>query len=81
MDQNTKTQVLHINRLKLAHNTDSWKPQPRRIAKKKTRRKEKALAEEEFRTRSLPMQVPNITPCVQTPNTLDPMQQVDETPS
>ena len=90
MDQNNKSQVVHVNRMKIAHNTDLWKPKQQRNATKKTREKEKKHLDEEkdeFRIGSLPMQIPNYnnrteseTPLVQTPNTPDPVQQMVETP-
>jgi hypothetical protein len=44
MDQNNKSQVVYVNRLKIAHNTDLWKPKQHRNATKKTCEKvEKAL--------------------------------------
>ena len=44
MDQNNKSHVVQVNRLKIARNTDLWKPKRHRNAKNKTRRKgEKAL--------------------------------------
>jgi len=91
IDQNNKSQVVHANRLKIAHNTDLWKPKQHRNATRKTREKEKRHLDEEegdeFRIGSLPMQIPNYndrteseTPLVQTPNTPDPVQQMVETP-
>jgi hypothetical protein len=91
MDQNNMSQVVHVNRLKIAHNTDLWKPKQHRNATKKAREKvKKHLDEEEedeFRNGSLPIQIPNYTgrtesetPLVQTPNTPDPVQQMVETP-
>jgi len=91
MDQNNKSQVVHVNRLKDAHNTDLWKPKQHRNATKKTREKVKRHLDEEeedeFRIGSLPMQIPNYTdrtesetPLVQTPNTPDPVQQMVENP-
>jgi hypothetical protein len=82
---------VYVNRLKIAHNTDLWKPKQHRNAKKKTREKVKKLLDEEeedeFRIGSLPIQIPNYnarteseTPLVQTPNTPDPVQQMVETP-
>ena len=57
------SQVVHVNRLKIAHNTDLWKPKQHRNATKKTREKvKKRLDEEEedeFRIESLQMQKPN----------------------
>jgi len=42
------SQVVHVNRLKIAHNTDLWKPKQHRNATKKTREKaKKHLGEEE----------------------------------
>jgi hypothetical protein len=35
MDQKNKSQVVHVNRLKIAHNTDLWKPKQHRNATKK----------------------------------------------
>jgi hypothetical protein len=92
MDQNNTTQIVHVNRLKIAHNTDLWKPKQHRNSTKKTWEKvRKHLEDEEeaeFRIRSLPMQIPNYpdtnepeTPRVQTPNTPDPVQkQMTEIP-
>jgi len=91
IDQNNKSQVVHVNRLKIAHNTDRWKPKQHRNATRKTREKEKRHLDEEegeeFRIGSLPMQIPNYndrteseTPLVQTPDTPDPIQQMVETP-
>jgi hypothetical protein len=89
IDQNNKSQIVHVNCLKIAHNNDLWKPKQHRNAKKKTREKEKKHLDEEeedeFRIGSLPMQIPNHnrteseTPLVQTPNTPDPVQQMVET--
>jgi len=92
MDQNNKSQIVHVNHLKAAHNTDLWKPKQHRNATKKTRENvKKPLDEEEedeFRIGSLPMQIPNYSdrtesesPLVQTPNTPDLVQQMVETPS
>jgi hypothetical protein len=91
MDQNNKSQVVHVNRLKIAHNTDLWKPKQHRNATKKTHEKVKyhldEEEEDEFRIWLLPMQIPNYndrteseTPLVQTPNPPDPVQQMVETP-
>jgi len=62
IDQNNNSQIVHVNRLKIAHNTDLWKPKQHRNATKKTREKvKKHLGEEEdeFRIWSLPMEIPN----------------------
>jgi len=90
MDQNNKSQVVHVNRLKIAHNTDLWEPKQHRNSTKKAREKEKKHLDEEegdeFRIGSLPMQIPNYDrteseiPLVQTPSTPDPVQQMVETP-
>ena len=90
IDQNNKSQVVHVNRLKIAHNTDLWKPKHRNATRKTREKEKKHLDEEEgdeFRMGSLPMQIPNYndrteseTPLVQTPDTPDPIQQMVETP-
>jgi len=91
MDQNSKSQVVHVNRLKIAHNTDLWKPKQHRNATKKTCEEDKkhldADEEGEVRIGSLPMEIPNYSdrtesesPLVHTPNTPDLVQQVVETP-
>jgi len=62
MDQNNKSHVVHVNRLKIAHNTDLSKRKQHRNATKKTLENlKKHLDEEEgeFRIGSLPMQTPN----------------------
>jgi hypothetical protein len=91
MDQNKKSQNVHVNRLKIAHNTGLWKAKQHRNSTKKTREKMKKLLDEEeedeFRIGSLPLQIPNYndrteseTPLVQTPYTPDTVQQMVETP-
>jgi hypothetical protein len=90
MDQNNKSQVVHVFCLKITHNTDIWKPRQYGNAAKETRekvRKHIDEEEDEFRIGSLPMQIPNYddraeseTPCVQIPNTIYPVQQMVETP-
>jgi len=63
IDQNNKSQVVHVNRLKIAHNTDLWKPKQHRNATNKTREIVKnpldEEEEDEFRIGSLPMEIPN----------------------
>ena len=60
IDQNGKKQIVHVNRLKLAHNPEIWKPiTERKVAKKRpkkpvTRTVEEA-EEEEIRATPLPV--------------------------
>ena len=88
IDKNNKSQIVHVNRLKIAHNTDFWKPKQHRNATKKTHEKEKKHLDAgvgALRIGSLPMEIPNYndrteseSPLVQTPNTPDPVQQMVE---
>jgi len=89
MDQNNKSQVVHVSRPKIVHNTDLWKRKQHRNATKESREKVKMHLDEdegdEFRIGPLPMQIPNYadrtvfeTPLLSTP---DPVQQMVETPS
>jgi len=88
VDQNNKTQVVHVNRLKIAHNTDLWKPKQHRNATQKTSGNVKKHLDEEreIRIGSWPMEIPNYTDRTEseTPlfklQTLDPVQQILETP-
>jgi len=88
MDQNNKSQVVHVSRPKIVHNSDLWKRKHHRNATKETREKLKRHLDEEegdeFRIGSLPMQILNYTdrtesetPLLSTP---DPVQQMVETP-
>jgi len=46
-DQNNKSHFVHVNRLKIAHNTDLWKSKQHRNPTKETREKEKKHLDEE----------------------------------
>jgi hypothetical protein len=82
------SQVVHVSRPKIVHNTDLWKRKQHRNATKESREKVKMHLDEdegdEFRIGPLPMQILNYadrtvfeTPLLSTP---DPVQQMVETP-
>jgi len=47
VDQNNKKQTVHVNRLKLAYNSEAWKPKAERRTVKKLRKKPNLRSEEE----------------------------------
>ena len=49
VDQNNKEQTVHVNRLKLAYDSEAWKPKAERKTVKKLRKKSNLRSEEEER--------------------------------
>jgi hypothetical protein len=49
VDQNNKKQTVHVNRLKLAYDSEAWKPKAERKTVKKLRKKSNLRSEEEER--------------------------------
>jgi hypothetical protein len=96
VDQNGKKQTVHVNRLKLSHNTEIWKPKTEhKFAKKRPKKpvtrpvEEEEEEEEEIRARPLPVKKANrpedSTDHEILPNsnlsTPEPLPQITDTPA
>jgi hypothetical protein len=51
MDQNNKKQIVHVNRIKPAYNSETWNPKTKPKVKKELPKKTKVRLEEEEETR------------------------------
>jgi hypothetical protein len=74
VDQKNKKQIVHVNRLKQAYNSDTWKPKAKQKAKRKSRKKNSSTYRGGRRGRNQNWPLPTGTTdptgrCNRTPNT------------